>query len=65
MLCGQAINMLKRDVMAALGSSNEGSSTIARIDLEEYDHFRNIDTNYLFEKYCIDHLGCLVRTLCV
>ena len=65
MLCGQALNMLKRDVIAALGSSNEGTSTIAHINLEEYDQFKNIDTNYLFEKYCIDHLGCLVRTLCV
>lgn len=65
MLCGQALNMLKRDVMAALGSSNEGTSTIACINLEEYDQFKNIDTNYLFEKYCIDHLGCLVRTLSV
>lgn len=64
-ICSQALNMLRRDVIAALGSSNEAASTIAHINLEDYDQFKNIDTNYLFEKYCIDHLGCLVRTLWV
>ena len=41
LLCSQALNMLKRDMIAALGSSNEfkGTSTIASIDLEGYDQF--------------------------
>lgn len=49
-----------KDIIATLGSSSEAA--ITRINLEEYDQFKNIDTNYLFEKYCVDHLGCLVNT---
>jgi hypothetical protein len=60
MLCRQALSMLMKDVIATFGSSSEGA--LARIDLEGYDQFKNIDTNYLFEKYCVDHLGCLVNT---
>lgn len=30
---------------------------------KEYDPFHDIDTNYLFEKYCVQELSCLV-SLC-
>ena len=26
----------------------------------DYNPFHGVDTNDLFEKYCIEHLGCLV-----
>ena len=62
-LCKQALCSFKADVISALGNSFEGA--LAHINLESYDQFKNIDTNYLFEKYCIDNLGCLVSiTLC-
>ena len=62
-LCKQALCSFKADVISALGNSFEGA--LAHINLEGYDQFKNIDTNYLFEKYCIDNLGCLVSiTLC-
>ena len=63
-LCKQALSMFKADVITALGNSFEVA--IAHIDLESYDQFKSIDTNYLFEKYCIDNLGCLVsRSACM
>ena len=50
-------------MITALGNSFEAA--ISHIDLESYDQFKSIDTNYLFEKYCIDNLGCLVsRSAC-
>ena len=27
---------------------------------KDYDAFQGIDTNYRFEKFCVEHLGCLV-----
>ena len=59
LLCNEALMQMKTDVVAALGSANAG--LIAHINFEDYDQFKGIDTNYLFEKYCVTHLGCLVR----
>ena len=62
LLCNQALIQLRADVTAALSSPEEG--VIAHLNLkEDYDPFKNIDTNYLFEKYCVEHLGCLVSIL--
>ena len=52
LLCNRALNQLKIDVV--------NSSDNSTIDLGDYDPFKSIDTNYLFEKYCVEHLGCLV-----
>lgn len=29
----------------------------------KYNPFDGIDTNYLFERFCVEHLGCLVSQL--
>lgn len=52
LLCNRALNQLKIDVV--------NSSDNSAIDLGDYNPFKSIDTNYLFEKYCVEHLGCLV-----
>lgn len=61
-LCNQAVNELKGDIIAALNPSGQDISLVLNKD---YDPFKNIDTNYLFEKFCVDHLGCLVSFACV
>lgn len=54
-LCNAALTHLKTDLDKAVESGED-----TNLALENYDPFKGVDTNYLFEKYCIDHLGCLV-----
>ena len=55
LLCNHALNRLKMDIAGGVDCSED-----RLINFEDYDPFKNIDTNYLFEKYCVQHLGCLV-----
>ena len=61
-LCTQVLKSYRTDIVASLGSYVE--DTISKISLESYDQFKDIDTNYLFEKCCTDNLGCLVSSYC-
>jgi len=54
-LCNTALTHLKTDLATALLNGEDPN-----IAPENYDPFKNVDMNYLFEKYCCDHLGCLV-----
>ena len=62
LLCTQALKSFRTDIVASLGSSVEGK--ISEIDLDCYDPFQHIDSNYLFEKFCTENLGCLVSSHC-
>ena len=44
-LCNYALNQLKVDLTGAVNYSEN-----SLVDLEDYDPFKDIDTNYLFEK---------------
>ena len=57
-LCNLALQQMKTDMTKALNST-EGD-IMADIDVKDYDPFHNLDSNYLLEKYCVDHLGCMV-----
>ncbi len=64
-LCEQVIEAFKEDVTCALGIGFEAEQPELETVLQKvYNPFEDIDSNYLFEKFCIDHLGCLV-SLCV
>ena len=58
-LCSQAIDNLKMEVRAVLVDQPK-NDTIEQVLEKRYDPFHDIDTNYLFEKYCVQELGCLV-----
>ena len=60
-LCNEVVNELKSDVIATLSTNGPVQEDIALVLNKDFDPFKNIDTNYLFEKFCMDHLGCLVR----
>ena len=60
LLCNQALDNLKGDVVKALKTSGDEEKQLSLVLNANYDPFENIDTNYLFEKFCVDHLGCLV-----
>ena len=57
-LCTQVLKSFRMDLIASLGPSMEDK--MFEINLESYDPFQQIDTNYLFEKFCRENLGCLV-----
>ena len=60
LLCSQALNSLKEDIATVLQTSDPERENLAVVLNKKYDPFESIDTNYLFEKYCADHLGYLV-----
>ncbi len=60
MLCSRALDNLKRDITTALQTNDPEGKELSIILNREYDPFQSIDTNYRFEKFCVDHLGCLV-----
>ena len=61
LLCSQALDNFKRDITIASQANDGEGEDLSIILNRDYDPFRNIDTNYRFEKFCIDHLGCLVN----
>ena len=59
-LCQHTIMTIKgkvQDQLVEAGIELPGFSDIFDAD---YNPFCGVDTNHLFEKYCIEHLGCLV-----
>ena len=50
-------HMHLQDQLVEAGIELPGFSDIFDAD---YNPFCGVDTNHLFEKYCIEHLGCLV-----
>ena len=60
LLCSRALDNLKRDITTALQTNDPEGKELSVILNREYDPFQSIDTNYRFEKFCVDHLGCLV-----
>ena len=54
---------MKTSVLRALDASGERNEGIQTALQQDYDPFKNIDSNYLFEKFCVDHLGCLVSAI--
>ena len=59
-LCNEAVDALKTDLLAALNAGGKSAECIELVLKQEYDPFRDIATNHRFEKFCVDHLGCLV-----
>lgn len=61
-LCKQAVDEVKSEIVEALRKSGPGSESecLSTVLEKQYDPFENIDTNYLFEKFCVEHLGCNV-----
>ena len=63
-LCAQQVNNLKHEVRQKLIQANIDISSINGLEdvlNEQPSHpFEGIDTIYLFEKYCADHLGYVV-----
>ena len=60
LLCNQAVNALNGNVITLLNRSGQMCEDLGLVLNKDADPFTNIDTNYLFEKFCVDHLGCLV-----
>ena len=59
-LCEQVIEAFKEDVRCALGEVEQPE--LETVLQKVYKPFEDIDSNYLFEKFCIDQLGCLVSS---
>lgn len=63
-MCTQQVNNMKLEVRQKLIKANIDISSISGLEdvlNEQPSHpFEGIDTIYLFEKYCADHLGCVV-----
>lgn len=62
-LCKQTADEIKEGVKATLASAGISCGSIPRLTNvldTEPDPFRNIDSSYRFEKFCVEHLGCLV-----
>ena len=63
-LCKHTVDEIKEGVKATLesaGMSLKRIPGIAQVLDKDPDPFRNIHNNYLFEKFCTEHLGYLVR----
>ena len=59
-LCNRAVDNLKHDFALALDSPSTEREDLSLLLTKDYNPFQNIDTVYRFEKFCTDHLGCLV-----
>ena len=65
-LCKQAVSRIKDGVKSSLASAGincEDVPGLMDVLSDEPDPFRCTDTNYRFEKFCVEHLGCLVRPM--
>ena len=60
LLCTQTLNKFKGDIATILQVNDLKQENLALTLSKTYDPFESIDTNYLFEKFCTDHLGYLV-----
>ena len=61
--CKHSVDKLKRDIERTLTNAGINPETIPGLtDVLNYDPdpFVCVDTNYRFEKFCIENLGCLV-----
>ena len=61
LLCNQSVDHLKKSVYDVLNISEPLTQSVQSVLQQEYDPFKGIDTNYLFEKFCVDNLGLVVR----
>ena len=64
-LCNEAVKELQTDVKAKLESAGIDCDSVDGLSdslCKEVDLFENVGSNYLFEKFCIDHFGYLVST---
>lgn len=62
-LCKQAVDRINDGIEAALKNAGiccESVPGLRDAMNSDPDPFKGVDTNYLFEKFCIEHLGCLV-----
>ena len=63
-LCKHTVDEIKEGVKTTLesaGMSLKHIPGIAQVLDKDPDPFRNIQNNYLFEKFCTEHLEYLVR----
>ena len=60
LLCSQSVKHLKNNVTAVVSTSDSFNHDVQHVLQQEYDPFKIIDTNYSFERFCVDHLGLLV-----
>ena len=62
-LCNQALKALQTKLKSELVCAGIDCSVLPSLtDGVNVDLFENVKTNYLFEKYCTEHFGCLVST---
>lgn len=62
-LCKQTIDEFKEGVRLSLASAGidiESVPGMSNVLSRDPNPFQGIDTTYLYEKFCIEHLGCLV-----
>ena len=67
-LCNEAVKELQIDIKDKLESAGIDCDTVSGLNeslYKEVDLFANIGSNYLFEKFCIDHFGYLVSILMI
>ena len=60
LLYNQTVELLKASVLTALSTGGNITENVELAFQNMCDPFRDIATNYQFEKFCVDHLGCLV-----
>ena len=63
-ICSRALDSLKHDIVTALKACEpEREVDLSLVLNKDYDVFQKIDTNYRFEKFCVEHLDCLVSII--
>ena len=61
LLCSQSVKHLKNNVTAVVSTSDSFNHDVQHVLQQEYDPFKNIDTNYCFERFCVDLIGgCII-----
>ena len=62
-MCRSTAEIVKQDIKKTLSNSGvscENISGLQHVLDKDYDSFVGIDTNYLYEKYCLEHFGIVV-----
>ena len=62
-MCHSSVEKVKEDVKKALSNACVSCESIPGLqDVldKDYDNFEGIDTNYLYEKFCLEHFGIVV-----
>ena len=62
-LCQHTIMAMKGKVLDHVAEAGIELPGLHDIIDTKYNPFDGIDTNYLFERFCVEHLGCLVSQL--